>query len=615
MYQSEERKTAQIVAYLLNKTEARQLNRIKLLILMYLATREHYTRHCLPINEDRLFALESGPVLFETAGLVFRVLQASEYWNGLISIIGKDVVGLIRETTEDDQDKLSPVIKETLDHIFQNFGRSNTGNFLAPYVRTLPEWQDRWDGRAHDWNVAHISPRDIMEALGTPPDKIDAFVHYMEDGQELTASREEEAGHKEDAGLDEPLEQTEPEGPTAGSDPVSTGRSYRVYEGILKTSPSPRETLVALICGSALWEERARRQEPKSSASDGMEPVEQGATPFLLRPTEDARTTFREAIQNAARDYPTSAPEPCLSAKKQQVKQWAETVLNLTIHPSVIEALPPWEGLRKERDVNILLNEILSAYRHPGGAVAGYHEWTGAVTVLGNEESDRMSTTEDAIVAEAEKYCDDEPEPPLTNVQKSFRSWIQRHVGHTIHPRIITAVPDPMMDMPLLEAMEAVLAAYREANATEPYKRADDIPKGKVPRYLLDDESWMRTGQPTDRAGCIIRATRRILANCWAIRDEYYLQKKDLLYEKGSPYYKILHILASTDWRDSDKLRLRELSDDPFVDKAIKNEISYTVEIIREAIETDSALRDAGHADHPVDGDHGRSDGNERDQP
>jgi len=179
-----ERKVAQMAAYILNKTDDKRMEYIKLIKLMYLADRQHYKDHGFPISYDAVFAMERGPVLSQTYDLIKGEVLTSAYWDGLIS--GKEdyKVGLIREVTQKDIGELSRSGMKAMSTVFGEFAHY-TWQDLVERTHELPEWQKKWYNHDPEYGSVRIHPRDILEALGKCPDEIEACLHYMEESQKL----------------------------------------------------------------------------------------------------------------------------------------------------------------------------------------------------------------------------------------------------------------------------------------------------------------------------------------------------------------------------------------------------------------------------------------------
>jgi uncharacterized phage-associated protein len=188
-----EPKAAQVAAYFLHRAGG-AMPRAKLVKLMYLADRHHYCERGFPITDDDAVAMEFGPVLSKTLGLVNGDLRPSASWDGLISgKEGKDghEAALRRPIGGNDLDELSEAEERTLEAVFGRFGQCGEWE-LSDYTHTLGEWiqcgaagaqgSGPGDGRAP------ISPRDILTALGKSPDEIEASLRYIEECREMDAA-------------------------------------------------------------------------------------------------------------------------------------------------------------------------------------------------------------------------------------------------------------------------------------------------------------------------------------------------------------------------------------------------------------------------------------------
>jgi uncharacterized phage-associated protein len=177
-----ERKAAQIAAYFLSKHNG-QMNHMKLIKLMYLADRQHYSDYGFPISDDWVVAMRHGPVLSQTLDLVNGSLRDSVYWDGLISAKENHEVTLCRSVAEVDSSDLFKSAEKAMDAVDNNFGNLDRWD-VVNYTHTLPEWKKNFLGHG----AASIPPKDILAAVGKTTDEIKAYLHYMDEDLKLATA-------------------------------------------------------------------------------------------------------------------------------------------------------------------------------------------------------------------------------------------------------------------------------------------------------------------------------------------------------------------------------------------------------------------------------------------
>jgi uncharacterized phage-associated protein len=175
-----ERKAAQMAAFFLEKRGG-PMYLLKLIKLMYLADRQHYSSYGCPISDDCVVAMKHGPVLSQTLNLINGSYRDAIYWDGLISARENNKVALRRPLTERDSGDLSRSGLEAMGAVYDQFGRWNRWK-LVDYTHTLPEWIDPGD------SAVPIHPKDILAAVGKGPEEIEACLHNMEEDRKLAAA-------------------------------------------------------------------------------------------------------------------------------------------------------------------------------------------------------------------------------------------------------------------------------------------------------------------------------------------------------------------------------------------------------------------------------------------
>ena len=156
--QFDERKVAQIAAYLLKKADGCKMPHMKLLKLMYLADRQSYASYGKSMTGDRAYSMRYGPVLDRTFDLINGNIPFSDCWDSLISARAGHEIALKTPDEAFVFDKLQSPDTEILDNVFSEFGHLDQW-VLSTYTHTFPEWERLDGGRSP------IAPSKIIEAV------------------------------------------------------------------------------------------------------------------------------------------------------------------------------------------------------------------------------------------------------------------------------------------------------------------------------------------------------------------------------------------------------------------------------------------------------------------
>ena len=158
-----ERKVAQMAAYLLNRAKGR-MNYLKLIKLLYLADRESMKRHGHPISGDRYVSMDHGPVLSQTFNLIKGAVQFAEGgWNHWIADNADYAVSLRRKASRETLDELSDADVEVLSNVYSKFGKMDQWKLVEYVHRYCHEWEDP------KGSSIPIDYEDIFKALGRAP--------------------------------------------------------------------------------------------------------------------------------------------------------------------------------------------------------------------------------------------------------------------------------------------------------------------------------------------------------------------------------------------------------------------------------------------------------------
>ena len=151
-------KIAHMAAYLIKKSGG-EVQRLKLMKLMYLADRQSFEDRGCSISGDRFFSMKSGPVLSSAYDLMKGTGSAQSFWDGLIKNHTNTTVHSLRDK-ESDLDLLSEYDEQVMDEVIRRYG-AKSGPELKNYLHdSCPEWED--PGRSSKL----IRIGKILESLG-----------------------------------------------------------------------------------------------------------------------------------------------------------------------------------------------------------------------------------------------------------------------------------------------------------------------------------------------------------------------------------------------------------------------------------------------------------------
>lgn len=169
------RKVAQIAAVFAEK-EGGAINLLKLIKLMYLADRQSFARHGLPISFDRYVSMNHGPVLSRTYDLINGDIEGSggANWREWIGDRESHLVDVRKEFSRNDLDELSDADLEIIEDVWKNFGSMSQWELRDYTHQHCSEWED-----PHD-SSNPISYKKVFEALGSDSKSATALSEYVE---------------------------------------------------------------------------------------------------------------------------------------------------------------------------------------------------------------------------------------------------------------------------------------------------------------------------------------------------------------------------------------------------------------------------------------------------
>lgn len=136
---------AQMAAFFAAREPGGEINRMKLMKLMYLADREFMRRHGGPISYDNMVSMPNGPVPLRTLHLSYgRTGKYGEIWNKWMVKSARNELAPKRKFRRGDLDYISVAEFEVLNDVWQKFGAMTQWE-LRDYThdsKNCPEWQD-----------------------------------------------------------------------------------------------------------------------------------------------------------------------------------------------------------------------------------------------------------------------------------------------------------------------------------------------------------------------------------------------------------------------------------------------------------------------------------------
>lgn len=132
-------KVAQVAAFFVAKAGG-TINIMKLIKLLYLADRESMDRYDAPITYDNFVAMDNGPVLSHTYGLIDgKNAKGAAQWNVWIGARKGHNVSLQKTVTDDALDQLSVADIEVMTRVWREYGKRDEWK-LVEFTHDFAEW-------------------------------------------------------------------------------------------------------------------------------------------------------------------------------------------------------------------------------------------------------------------------------------------------------------------------------------------------------------------------------------------------------------------------------------------------------------------------------------------
>lgn len=136
-------KAAQIIAYLALKNDARSINMLKAIKLVYISDREALKRFAVPMLDEPRVSMEHGPVNSWTYNFAKGEVE-DKRWSAILDDRADHEIGVKPEVTADDLDELSDAEFETLDDVWGRLGHMDQWQLVkwTHKSENIPEWED-----------------------------------------------------------------------------------------------------------------------------------------------------------------------------------------------------------------------------------------------------------------------------------------------------------------------------------------------------------------------------------------------------------------------------------------------------------------------------------------
>jgi len=151
------RKAAQTSAFFAAQCSL-EIDKLKLIKLIYLAERDFVFQYGHPMLYDEFFSLQHGPICSSTLTGINGEID-NEIWAQFISIQGYKVKA-IKNFTRDEYDEISDAEFDLLKATWDSFGWMNASEIREYSHKNCPEYTEVSKGRIP------ISYRDLFKALG-----------------------------------------------------------------------------------------------------------------------------------------------------------------------------------------------------------------------------------------------------------------------------------------------------------------------------------------------------------------------------------------------------------------------------------------------------------------
>jgi uncharacterized phage-associated protein len=151
------RKAAQLAAYFAGLSGS-QIDKLKLIKLVYMTERGYLGEYHTPLLFDELYSLPHGPICSSTLNGIDGVIHG-DVWSEFIGRHGRDRVYTAHTFSRDDLDELSDAAIAIADEVWQKFHGMSAWEIRNWTHDNCPEYTET-TGRIP------ISYREVLEAIG-----------------------------------------------------------------------------------------------------------------------------------------------------------------------------------------------------------------------------------------------------------------------------------------------------------------------------------------------------------------------------------------------------------------------------------------------------------------
>lgn len=148
------RKAAQVAAYFLQNADG-QMDKLKLIKLLYITERESVRKRGRPMLYDEYYSLKDGPICSNALNGL-NLASDEKIWSQYLKLDGNEKRLLDHLLTADDLDEISLSDRKILDEVWATYGRMKTSEIRNWTHKNCPEYTEVGEGRV-PINLAKIA--------------------------------------------------------------------------------------------------------------------------------------------------------------------------------------------------------------------------------------------------------------------------------------------------------------------------------------------------------------------------------------------------------------------------------------------------------------------------
>ncbi len=175
-------KAIQAVAFLLNVSQMKMCNYLKVLKLLYCANRDSLKETGCPVLGCQILAMKHGPVLLGVYSMMKDQGRYADIWRQYFSRaeVGEHILVQIGEPGDN---KLSPYEKTLLTKVYKAHAWRNEWS-MVDWTHVFPEWKKAWKVKIKKGqkkgNSYDISNESILKELGFSEEDIEELAREQE---------------------------------------------------------------------------------------------------------------------------------------------------------------------------------------------------------------------------------------------------------------------------------------------------------------------------------------------------------------------------------------------------------------------------------------------------